>query len=39
MRDRQLLTIDVEEIKAHVCEGVERLSRRVPEARIQVYQP
>ena len=39
MRDRQLLTLDVEEITARVGEGMERLSQRVPEARIQVYRP
>jgi 5-methylthioadenosine/S-adenosylhomocysteine deaminase len=39
MRDRRLLTLDLEEIIARVGEGMERLSRRVPELRIQLYRP
>ena len=39
MRDRQLLTLDLEEIKARVGESMTRLSQRVPESRIQLYRP
>jgi 5-methylthioadenosine/S-adenosylhomocysteine deaminase len=39
MRDRKLLTLDLEEITARVGESMERLSRRVPESRIQLYSP
>jgi 5-methylthioadenosine/S-adenosylhomocysteine deaminase len=39
MRDRRLLTLDLEEIKARVGESMTRLSRRVPESRIQLYRP
>jgi len=39
MRDRQLLTLDLEEIKARVGESMTRLSQRVPESRIQLYKP
>jgi len=39
MRDRQLLTLDLEEIIARVGENMARLSRRVPESRIQLYRP
>ena len=39
MRDRELLTLDLEEITARVGEGMARLSRRVPDARIQLYKP
>ena len=39
MRDRELLTLDLEEIRARVGETMTRLSRRVPDARIQVYRP
>ncbi|MFN8374773.1 MAG: amidohydrolase [Anaerolineae bacterium] len=39
MRDRQLLTLDKAEIAAHVREGMERLAQRVPNKRIQVYNP
>ena len=39
MRDRELLTLDLEEITARVAEGMERLSRRVPDSRIQLYRP
>ena len=38
MRDRQLLTLDKTEIIARVGEGMERLSKRVPESRIQRYR-
>jgi len=39
MRDRRLLTIDVDEVTARVGDSMERLSRRVPDARIQLYRP
>ena len=39
MRDRELLTLNKAEIVARVGESMERLSRRVPESRIQLYQP
>jgi 5-methylthioadenosine/S-adenosylhomocysteine deaminase len=39
MRDRELLTLDISEIVARVGESMERLSRRVPESRIQLYRP
>ena len=39
MRDRELLTLDLEEIKARVGESMTRLSRRVPGSRIQLYSP
>ena len=39
MRDRVLQTLDKAEIIARVGEGMERLSKRVPEARIQLYRP
>jgi 5-methylthioadenosine/S-adenosylhomocysteine deaminase len=39
MRGRELLTLDLEEITARVGETMERLSRRVPDARIQLYRP
>jgi 5-methylthioadenosine/S-adenosylhomocysteine deaminase len=39
MRDRMLLTLDLEEIKARVGESMTRLSQRVPESRIQLYRP
>lgn len=39
MRDRQLLTLDKAEIAARVRERVERLAQRVPNKRIQVYNP
>jgi 5-methylthioadenosine/S-adenosylhomocysteine deaminase len=39
MRDRQLLNLDLEEIKARVGESMARLSKRVPESRIQLYKP
>ncbi|MBN1208592.1 MAG: amidohydrolase [Myxococcaceae bacterium] len=39
MRDRRLLTLDKERVLAEVSSHMERLARRVPEARIQVYKP
>jgi hypothetical protein len=39
MRNRELLTLDLDEIIDRVRHGMERLARRVPEARIQVYRP
>jgi 5-methylthioadenosine/S-adenosylhomocysteine deaminase len=39
MRDRELLTLDISDIVARVGESMERLSRRVPESRIQLYRP
>jgi 5-methylthioadenosine/S-adenosylhomocysteine deaminase len=39
MRDRELLTLDLAEISARVGESMARLSRRVPESRIQLYNP
>jgi 5-methylthioadenosine/S-adenosylhomocysteine deaminase len=39
MRDRQLLTLDKAEIVAQVRTGMERLAQRVPNKRIQVYNP
>lgn len=39
MRDRELLTLDLDEIKARVGESMTRLSKRVPESRIQLYRP
>jgi 5-methylthioadenosine/S-adenosylhomocysteine deaminase len=39
MRDRELLTLDLEEIKARVGESMTRLSQRVPDSRIQLYNP
>jgi 5-methylthioadenosine/S-adenosylhomocysteine deaminase len=39
MRDRRLLTLDLDEIKARVGESMTRLSKRVPESRIQLYRP
>ena len=38
MRDRKLLTLDLEEIKTKVGESMARLSQRVPESRIQLYR-
>jgi 5-methylthioadenosine/S-adenosylhomocysteine deaminase len=37
MRDRQLLTIDKEEILANVRAGMKRLTQKFPDARIQIY--
>ncbi|MBU1695259.1 MAG: amidohydrolase [Verrucomicrobia bacterium] len=39
MRDRRLLTLDKADIIRQVSRSLERLSRRVPESRIQVYAP
>ncbi|MGD8439352.1 MAG: amidohydrolase [Holophagae bacterium] len=39
MRDRELLTLDLEEIRARVGETMARLSQRVPDSRIQLYSP
>jgi 5-methylthioadenosine/S-adenosylhomocysteine deaminase len=39
MRDRQLLTLDKADIIANVNRNVARLSQRVPDARIQLYNP
>ncbi len=39
MRDRQLLTLDKAEIIGQVNQNMARLAQRVPEKRIQVYNP
>lgn len=39
MRDRQLLTLNKREIVANVRRNMERLARRIPSRRIQVYNP
>jgi 5-methylthioadenosine/S-adenosylhomocysteine deaminase len=39
MRDRQLLTLDKDQIITEVARNMERLARRIPEKRIQVYNP
>jgi 5-methylthioadenosine/S-adenosylhomocysteine deaminase len=39
MRNRELLTLDKDEISAKVGETMVRLSRRVPNSRIQRYSP
>lgn len=39
MRDRQLLTLDRDEIIGRVGQSMERLARRVPGSRIQAYRP
>jgi 5-methylthioadenosine/S-adenosylhomocysteine deaminase len=39
MRDRELLTLDLDEITYQVGESMARLSRRVPDSRIQLYRP
>ena len=39
MRNRQLLTLDKGEIIRQVNRSLERLSRRTPASRIQVYRP
>lgn len=39
MRDRELLTLDMEEIVERVGHAMQRLARRVPDSRIQLYQP
>jgi 5-methylthioadenosine/S-adenosylhomocysteine deaminase len=39
MRDRQLLTLNKAEIIEQVGQSMQRLARRVPSQRIQVYNP
>jgi 5-methylthioadenosine/S-adenosylhomocysteine deaminase len=39
MRDRRLLTLNKAEIVEQVNQAMERLARRVPDKRIQVYNP
>jgi 5-methylthioadenosine/S-adenosylhomocysteine deaminase len=39
MRDRQLLTLDKPEIIRQVNQSMERLARRSPQSRIQLYKP
>ncbi|MBK9125683.1 MAG: amidohydrolase [Chloroflexi bacterium] len=39
MRDRQLLTIDVDDVIANVSRQMQRLAQRVPGQRIQTYTP
>jgi 5-methylthioadenosine/S-adenosylhomocysteine deaminase len=39
MRDRQLLTLDKAQIIKEVSRSMDRLAQRVPEKRIQVYNP
>jgi 5-methylthioadenosine/S-adenosylhomocysteine deaminase len=39
MRDRQILTLDKARIISEVNKNMERLAQRVPEKRIQVYNP
>jgi 5-methylthioadenosine/S-adenosylhomocysteine deaminase len=39
LRERRLLTIDKERVLTEVASTMERLAQRVPEARIQRYQP
>ncbi len=39
MRDRELLTLDLDEIRARVGENMIRLAKRVPNSRIQHYSP
>ena len=39
MRDRRLLTLDKREIVRRVSDAMERLQRRVPDKRIQLYEP
>lgn len=39
MRDRKLLTLDEGEIVAQVAQSMERLAQRVPDRRIQTYNP
>jgi len=38
-RDKKHLTLDLNEIVSHVNTRMERLSQRVPSARIQLYNP
>ncbi|WNG50089.1 amidohydrolase [Archangium minus] len=39
MRERRLLTLDKERVLTEVAKTMERLAQRVPESRIQRYQP
>ena len=39
MLDRKLLTLDKAKIAAKVAESMDRLARRVPDSRIQLYRP
>ncbi len=39
MRSRQILTVDKTEIIRQVNRSMERLAQRVPDKRIQVYNP
>ncbi len=39
MRDRQILTLDKANIIKEVNKSMERLARRIPDKRIQVYNP
>jgi 5-methylthioadenosine/S-adenosylhomocysteine deaminase len=39
MRDRRILTLDKAQIIKEVTQSMERLARRVPDKRIQVYNP
>ncbi|HEX8438000.1 amidohydrolase [Archangium sp.] len=39
LRERRLLTLDKERVLTEVASTMERLAQRVPEARIQRYQP
>jgi 5-methylthioadenosine/S-adenosylhomocysteine deaminase len=39
MRDRELLTLNTSEITARVGDSMARLSQRVPDSRIQLYNP
>jgi 5-methylthioadenosine/S-adenosylhomocysteine deaminase len=39
MRDRQLLTLDKDEIIRQVNKSMDRLAQRIPNKRIQVYNP
>ena len=39
MRNRQILTLDKTQIIKQVRQSMDRLARRVPDSRIQVYNP
>lgn len=39
MRDRQILTVDVDDVIANVSRQMQRLAQRVPGQRIQTYNP
>jgi 5-methylthioadenosine/S-adenosylhomocysteine deaminase len=39
MRDRQILTVDKAQIIAEVNKSMKRLSQRIPDKRIQLYNP